>query len=244
MTSFVLSLAGFPICVNALYDSTERFCRDYLTSEPPVFTVTIRQQDIDYEREKAAQQDALECRPEHRYRDAYLETLAVYRKIAETLLDSDVLLFHGSVVAVGNRAFLFTARSGVGKTTHTRLWLKNIPDSYVVNGDKPLLKVTENGVIACGTPWRGKEGYGVNVQVPLQAIVLLERSLTNQIAPVDFAQALPTLMQQSYRPEQTEGMLKALKLAGRLGEQVALYRLGCNMEDEAACVAWNALGKM
>ncbi len=242
MTSFLLSLAGISIRVNALYASTEQFCRSYLTSEPPLFSVTVRQQDIDLERDRSAQEDALEGIPVRQFRDPYLETLAVYRKIADRLLDYDVLLFHGSVVAVENRAFLFTARSGVGKTTHTRLWLKNIPGAYVVNGDKPLLKVTGQGVIACGSPWQGKENYGTNAQVPLQAVVLLERSPTNQIVPLEFAQALPGLLQQSYRPQQTEGMLKSMELAGKLGQQVALYRLGCNMEDEAASVAWNALG--
>ena len=38
------------------------------------------------------------------------------------------------VISVANQ------KGGVGKTTHTKLWLDNIPGSFVVNGDKPLIR--------------------------------------------------------------------------------------------------------
>ena len=57
-----------------------------------------------------------------KYSDIYLETMAVYRKIEDKLLDYDTILFHGSAVAVDGVGYLFTAKSGTGKSTHTRLW--------------------------------------------------------------------------------------------------------------------------
>lgn len=66
-------------------------------------------------------EDALEGQPIRQYSDAYLETTAVQRKLAEKLFDYDTLLFHGSTIAVDNQAYLFTAKSGTGKSTHTQL---------------------------------------------------------------------------------------------------------------------------
>ena len=241
MTVFTLSLAGAVIRVEALYPSTQTYCRDYLTDAEPELSVSISQADIDFEREKSAQEDALEGLAPRHFSDAYLETLAVYRKLAKALLQRDALVFHGSVVAWEGKAYLFTALSGTGKTTHTRLWLKMIPGSYVLNGDKPLLRVCEDGVYACGTPWQGKERYGCNEILPLKAICLLERDNCNHIEPITFRDAMATLIQQSNRPSETELLLRTLDLIGRMDGRVRFYRLGCNMEDEAALVSFRGM---
>lgn len=241
MTEFTISLAETAIGVSAIFPSTRDFCRDYLTEEAPELTISIVPEDIVFEREKSAQEDALEGIPTRSFPDYYLETLAVYRKIAVEMLQKDTLLFHGSVVAVDGEAYLFTAKSGTGKTTHTNLWLKNISGSYVVNGDKPLLRFTENRLYACGTPWQGKENYGCNKRVPLRAICVLERDAENHICSVTMKEVLPVLFQQTYRPGEPQAMLKTMELVGRLGNTCNLYRLGCNMEDEAALVAYNSM---
>lgn len=78
-----------------------------------------------------------------------LEETAVYRKIADKMVDYDTFVFHGSVIAVEGQAYLFTAKSGTGKSTHTRLWREMLGDKAVmVNDDKPMLRVTESGVTA------------------------------------------------------------------------------------------------
>ena len=176
MTAFTISLAGFPIRIEALYESTMRFCADYLCSEQPLFHIRMDETDLDREREKSDRERELEGLPPHRFSDAYLETLAVYRKIAAALLQKDVLLLHGSVMAFEGKAYLFTAPSGTGKSTHCRLWLSEIPGAYVLNGDKPLLRVEADQVFACGTPWQGKENYGRNEILPLEAICILARN--------------------------------------------------------------------
>ena len=242
-TNFTISLAGVPIAVSALYPSTERFCRDYLTREDPVCSLALTAQDIVHERQRSAQQDEREGLPPRSFSDAYLETLALYRKLALPLLERDTVIFHGSVLAVDGRAYLFTAPSGTGKTTHTRLWLDQIPGAVVLNGDKPLLRITEGEVLACGTPWQGKENYGCNLNLPLKAVCILTRAQENHIEPVTMSQALGTLIQQTHRPEGTQALLKTLELVGRLGSQVKLYRLGCNMDPGAAWVSYEGMRK-
>lgn len=241
-TSFTIKLAGVPVAVTALFPETKEFCRDYLTDEPSVFSVEIIPPDILFEREKAAHEDALEGIPARHFSDQYLETLAVYRKIAFGLLDHHTLLFHGSAIAVDGSGYLFTAKSGTGKSTHTRLWREYFGNRAVmVNDDKPLLKFTDSGVFVCGTPWDGKHHLSSNLSIPLKAVCILTRSRENQIRPITQKEAWPMLMQQSYRPSDAKKLASTLSLVERLGKSVELYQLGCNMERSAAKAAYDGM---
>lgn len=239
---FNIVLAGEVIGVSALYDETRDFCRDYLTDDYPSFRVEITPADIILEREKSDREAIVEGHVPAAYADEYLETLAVYRKIAAGLLDRDILLFHGSVIAVDGEAYLFTAKSGTGKSTHTRLWQKQFGSRAVmINDDKPLLKFDEQGVTAYGTPWNGKHHRSTNIGCPLKTICILTRSGENNIRRIDKKAALPMLCQQSYRPADPAAMRKTLALVDRLGSSVRLYKLDCNMEPEAAQVAYTGM---
>lgn len=241
VTEFTISLAGVAVTVEAIYPQTRDFCRDYLTDEAGECAVTISEADIDSEAERSAQEDALEGIAPRRFSRPYLETLAVYRKVADELLEKEAVVFHSAVVAYDGKAYAFTAKSGTGKSTHLQLWLKNIPGAYVLNGDKPLLRWMDGRVMACGTPWQGKENLGRNEMLPLSAICLLERSETNHMEKIAFTEAMGTLLQQTNRSDQPERMLKTLDVAGKIGMGVALYRLGCNMDDEAAWVSFRGM---
>ena len=240
--SFRIALAGQVIGVSALYEQTRTFCKNYLTDAPASFEVAVTPADIAYERQRSARADELEGAAVREHADPYLETLAVYRKLAQLLVQDDILLMHGAVVAVDGQAYLFTAKSGTGKTTHTRLWMRQFGDRAVmVNGDKPLLHITSEGVTVYGTPWDGKEHLSTNTSCPLKALCILTRSETNHIERISKKEALPMLCQQSYRPGSPIGAQKMLALVDRLGSSVPLYRLGCNMEPEAALVAYHGM---
>lgn len=235
-------IAGIVIEVNWLYEKVHEYCRDYLTDEPVDFSVTITPEDITFEREITAQEYAYEGLPLPDFSQGALEETAVYRKIAEKMPDYDTFVFHGSVIAADGIGYLFTAKSGTGKSTHTRLWREYLGDRAVmVNDDKPLLKVTDEGVIAYGTPYNGKHRLGANISVPLKAICILERDQENHIECITKAQAYAMLLQQVYRPQDAAQMAKTLQLVDKLAEHVELYRLGCNMDISAAEVAYNAM---
>lgn len=242
--SFRIALAGQVIGVSALYEQTRTFCKNYLTDAPASFEVAVTPADIAYERQRSARADELEGAAVREHAEPYLETLAVYRKLAQLLVQDDILLMHGAVVAVDGQAYLFTAKSGTGKTTHTRLWMQQFGDRAVmVNGDKPLLHITSEGVTVYGTPWDGKEHLSTNTSCPLKALCILTRSKTNHIERISKKEALPMLCQQSYRPCSPIGAQKTLALVDRLGSSVPLYRLGCNMEPEAALVAYHGMNQ-
>ena len=236
-------IAEHNIAVTSLHNQVHRLCADYLFPVAAAdFSVETTQADIDYEREKSAREDAAQGIPARRFSDGYLETLAVYRKIAEKMPEYDTVLFHGSCMAVDGVGYLFTAKSGTGKSTHARLWRELLGGRAVmVNDDKPLIRVTDAGAVVFGTPWDGKHRLSSNISVPLKAICILERAEHNAIRPITAAEAYPMLLQQTYRPIDMAAMAKTLTLIDRLTASVALWRLGCNMEIEAAQVAYDAM---
>ena len=239
---FHVTIAGCCIGVSALYDSTRDFFRDYLTPDTPAFSVAVTQADIEFERQKSAAEDVREGHPVRNFPDSYLETIAVQRKVAEHLFDFDTLLVHGSVVAVDGVGYLFTAKSGTGKSTHTRLWREVFGDRAVmVDDDKPFLHLGETGVTVYGTPWNGKHGIGSNISVPLKAICILERGEENQIRPILPREAIFMLLQQSNRPQDPGKMARYMELIDRLTAGVAFYRMGCNMDPSAASVAYEGM---
>ena len=248
MESFTIRLAGqyFEIC--PVCDYIREYCKDYIVADDAEdamrFRIATTQSDIDFEREKSAREDIKEGIPIRRFSDAYLETLAVYRKIADYLLSCNTLLFHGSVITVDGEGYLFTAKSGTGKSTHTRLWREYFGERAVmVNDDKPLLRITDSGVTAYGTPWDGKHRLSTNTAVPLKGICILTRDTTNHIELVESHAVYPLIVQQTNRSLTADGMKQTLSLIDRMLHVVPVYRLDCNMDIEAARVAYEGMNR-
>ena len=242
MISKCYKIADKVVAICSLYEDVHDYCADYQTDEFPDYTVTTTQADIDFEREKSAREDATLGIPLRQFHDGYLEELAVYRKIAEQMTEYDTILFHGSVIAVDGEGYLFTAKSGTGKSTHTRLWREYLGNRAVmVNDDKPLIHIVPNRITVYGTPYNGKHRLGANISVSLKAICILTRDDHNHIEPITKELAYTTLLQQVYRPADKTKMLKTLRLINSLADQVKLYLLGCNMDPEAAKVAFEGM---
>lgn len=226
--------AGKVVEVNSLYEKVHDYCADYKTDAPADFEVVISGEDIEYEKVHAEREG---------YADGYLEELAVYRKISEKMPSYDTILFHGSVVAVDGEAYMFTAASGTGKSTHAALWREYFGDRAVmVNDDKPLLHIGDV-VTAFGTPYDGKHRLSNKIAVPLKAICILTRAPENSIVPVTKSEAYPMLIQQAYRPNDVFALRKTLTLVDKLAGSVGLFKLGCNMDVEAAKVAYEGMNQ-
>lgn len=241
---FKIKLAGITAFVSVMYDSTKELCRDYITDEQASLEFAVTTEDIEYERMKSAREDEIEGRAVRDFSDKYLETLALYRKFAEVLPQYGIALFHGSAIAVDGVGYLFAAKSGTGKSTHTRLWREAFGErAIMINDDKPLLKVTDEGVFVYGTPWDGKHKLSTNASVPLKSICVLTRAKNNEIKRITYSQAYIDLFQQTYRPANRASMLKTLDLIDIIGKKCELYRLGCNMDISAAHVAYEGMNK-
>lgn len=241
MPELKFELAGVSIAADVLFETTLKFCSDYLTDVVPLERVAIDRADIEAERARVAERCAREGRPTYNWSDNYLETFVLYRKVAMALLPYNAIVFHGAVVALDGRAYLFTARSGTGKTTHVRFWLSQIPGSYILNGDKPLLRVIDGGVLACGTPWQGKEHMGVNERLPLAGLCVLERGKVDAVRRVDIDEVLPTLIRQTHRPEEPATLVRIMELVGAAGETVPLWRMSATLDERSALVSHDAM---
>ena len=236
-------IAELKIRIVSIHENVHRLCEDYRSEDGAFdFAVETTEEDISFERLRSARQDEREGKPVRAFSDGYLETLAVYRKVAERAPLYDTFLMHGSCVAVAGEAYLFTAKSGTGKSTHVRLWREVLGDrAIMVNDDKPLIRITDSGPVVYGTPWDGKHRLSNNIAVPLKAICLLERAEENSIRPIDPGEAYPMLFQQIYRPIDPASMHKTLELTEKLAGQAGLWRLGCTISQDAARLAFAAM---
>lgn len=242
MYSGVYKIAGHVIQIDSAYPQVQTMCEAYRCDEIPQMQITVSRADIVYEQEKNRQEAQLEGTTVEEYPAPYLESLAVYRKLAHAMLEKDTLLFHGSAIAVDGQAVLFTAKSGTGKSTHTRLWREMLGDRAVmVNDDKPLLRITEDGVLVCGTPWDGKHHLSTNCAVPLKAICILEQGDKNAIGAISPKEALPMLLQQSFHPDGPAAMLRMMQAVDQLTKHLKFYRMACNMTPEAAALSYRTM---
>ena len=228
-----IKIANLAIGIENRFHHIERLAQDYFTDEEPIFTVSVTDSEIEDER-KISETDC---------QDGYYESIVAYRKIAEKLPEYDAFVFHGSVIAMNGEAYIITAHSGVGKTTHTRLWLSEFSDeASILNGDKPILRIMDGKVYACGTPWQGKEGYGKNEILPTRGIAFLYRGDKNRAYEMPTNEAVTRFMSQAYLPKQSKAMLlKTMQLADKVIKGVRLVHLECNMEPEAAHICRAAL---
>ena len=244
MARFLMKIAGHTAEVSSLFESTRDYCRNYLTGETPDFSVTVTREDLVFEQEalrQEAQEEGIRIRV---FPDPFLERAAIQRKFAEFLFDRNILMTHGSTVAVDGRAYLFTASCGTGKSTHTRLWRQVFGDRAVmVNDDKPFLAITEAGVLACGSPWSGKHGLDTNITVPLQGICILDRGPENRIRRIAPEEALPMLLHQSYCPLDSGKRSRFEELVQLLAEGTPLWHMECNMDPSAAENAHKAMSQ-
>ena len=235
-------IADTVFAIDSLYEEVHDLCRDYQSDEPIEFVIKTAESDIEYERKRSELTDEKEGIPIRHFTDSYLETLSVYRHLCEWLIDKGILLFHGSVIAVDGIAYLFTAKSGTGKSTHTRLWREHFGERAVmINDDKPLLKITDSGVTVYGTPYDGKHRISTNTSAPLKAICMLYRGEENRIRQVTKSEAYPMLLQQTHRPMNGAKMQAVFTLLDKMCEHLKIYHLDCNMDHDAAIVAYQGM---
>ncbi len=241
--TFDLNVAGLAVRVNCAYESTRVFCRDFFApaGEEPLWEITVTAADLELER---IHHGKLRPREAQRASRAYLEQLALLRKLSQALPERNRLLFHGSALAMDGQGILFTAKSGTGKSTHARLWRECFGSRVqTVNDDKPFLSLEEEGVYVYGNPWLGKHRLGCNMSAPLTAIGVIIRSETNYLRRLSPRQALPVLLSQTFTPAQSVAAAATVQLVLQLSTRVPVYEIHCNMEPQAALTAWETMKK-
>ena len=212
-----IEIAGIAFRIHTYYNDNLQQLKDYVTTREPVCDVCIAEEELHKEEERLIKKE------KYPPTGATIEMYALQKMVAESLVNYNCFEIHGAAFAVDQNGYIFTADSGTGKTTHMRLWLQNLKNAFVVNGDHPIVKVDKD-IMVCGSPWCGKEGLNTNIAVPLKAIILMERSKENSIIEISMKEALTELIRQVYRPSESDKMSKTLRLISLLEGKVKFYR--------------------
>lgn len=158
------------------------------------------------------------------------------------LLNFNGFQLHSSAVVMDGKAYLFSANSGTGKSTHTNLWLKQFGSrAFILNDDKPAVRLIDGVWYAFGTPWSGKNDISVNEGIPIGGICMIERGEKNEIRPFTGKEAIFEVFVQTNRPKAAEYRMKLLDLLDNMMRTVPVWKLKCNMDPDAAIVSYEAM---
>ena len=191
--------------------------------------------------ENAPDEFCIKYRTESREDCEYIFTgMSFYKQ----LINFDGIMLHSSAVVVDGRAYLFTAASGTGKSTHTSLYLREFGDrAYILNDDKPALRFEDGELFAYGTPWSGKHDFSVNARIPVAGICVLHRGEKNEISRIYGKAAIIGIFSQTLRPQSAKYMDKVLSVIDKIIEKIPVWDLKCNMESEAAHISYEAMSR-
>lgn len=149
------------------------------------------------------------------------------------------LTVHASVVAREGKGYIFLGRSGTGKSTHTRLWLKHIEGSRLLNDDNPIVYVEDGQVKVSGSPWSGKTPCYINEEYPLRGIIRLSQAPHNVIAPIKgiraYATFLPSCSCMKWNKAQSDMVSDTVM---QVVSNVPVWHLECLPDAEAAQVCF------
>lgn len=234
---FTIKLAGIPIGIDNHYDFIDRQCTAYKCKDEPLFAVSVSEEEI--ERELQLTDPSL-CSNR-----GYGESVCVYRKICLELPRYDTFLFHCAAIEYGGKAYLFSAPSGTGKSTHIKLWRSYLKERVsIINGDKPLIKKEENDSFAVySSPWAGKEGWQRNCTYPLAGICFLAQAPENAIVSLSKSESAQRALKQVLYPRNALLLQKTLSLVDGVLRCTPVFELHCTISKEAAALSFAALTK-
>ncbi len=160
--------------------------------------------------------------------------------------NKNTVLFHAAIVSHHEHGYMFLGKSGTGKSTHARLWLKYIEDTALVNDDNPVVRIDADGhATVYGSPWSGKTPCYRNVSYPLAGIVLLSQAPYNKIRPLvglqAYAALVPSISGKRWDTLIANGLHET---ENALATNIPTWYLECLPDEEAAKVCWEAVRGM
>ena len=225
-------IADVVVKVSPSYEETAHWYEPYLTEEvvTPDYELTVSQEDIDYFVE-----NGLNITP------AIAENMLLSSKFNRRLLKYFGAFIHSSALLFDGRVYLFSADSGVGKSTLTSRICRLYPDrASVINDDKPSIRMIDNKCIVYGTPFAGGTDKQINTSAELGAVVFIERGDENEISRIPSSMAIKLLLAQMHKPKTPAGNDRLLGILSQIIENYPFYLLKCTDSDEAVCVALEA----
>ncbi len=140
------------------------------------------------------------------------------------------LVFHACGIDDNGRGLLIVGRAGAGKSTQALLWAQE-HGVTVLNDDRVACRLKAHGANIYGTPWGGTANIARNHQVPLSAILLIEKAHKNAVVQLSPADALPLLIARAFLPYwDSELLARACDILDRMLARIPVYLLQCRPE--------------
>ena len=154
---------------------------------------------------------------------------------AQAVLVHDAVSLHASVVTNGGQAFLFMGKSGTGKSTHSRMWLENVPGTELLNDDNPIVRIVDGQAVVYGSPWSGKTPCYRNESAPLAGMVRLKQAPRNRFAAKEDIEAFSLLLPGCSVLRQDKRLHEALCMTlVALADMTCVGEMECLPDEEAA----------
>lgn len=229
----IYKIADLNIEITPIYRETEKRLRPFLSKDNTAqFSVCINPEELS----KQTFEDGTVC-PAHIAEG----TLILSELCSRILSDFDGFFFHSSSLMLNGEAYVFTAKSGVGKSTHSSLWRRLFGDRVtMINDDKSIIRRSGDGFSIYSTPWMGKADIGTNTSAPVKAVYVLERAADNRIERVSTGKVFRQLFEATLVPSDRQGLSRLLSLMDGFFSSVQLFRLYCNTDIQAAQLAFDA----
>jgi len=230
-------IADFSVEIRGLkYDMFTRLACMHETDEEADAIFEITDADIDFEKKI---EPSITNNAAHEY-------TAILRKFGEFLPLNNGFVLHSGCFEVDGVGIAFAAHSGTGKTTHMRRWKAYLGDRFkIINGDKPMVRFFEDEPdtpYAYGNPWRGKENFGSYKRTPLKHICFIERADTNYVEKIEKSDIIDAIMNQIYMPQNNPlAVVNTMQLMDKLLNCCKLWKIHCNMDENAGEIAYKAI---
>ena len=154
-------------------------------------------------------------------------------------------LFHAAVVSYDGKGYMFLGKSGTGKSTHARLWLKYNEGSELLNDDNPVVRIFDGArAVVYGSPWSGKTPCYKQLSAPVRGIVKLDQAPQNEIRrmklPESYAYMLSSSSGLKIEPEMMDALYDTIS---QIIQTVPMYHLDCLPDTDAARLCHDTLSK-
>lgn len=140
---------------------------------------------------------------------------------------------HSASICYDNQAWLFSAPTQTGKSTHARLWGETI-GSPVINGDMNLITYENHTPMVYGTPWCGSSGIADTKSYPLGGVIMLCQAPEDTIETYDSTEQRLALFKRTLTPLLTNSMQQQwLGFVDGIADHILICRLHCTPTSNA-----------
>ena len=149
------------------------------------------------------------------------------------LSEYNCVAIHSASILYNEKGYIFSGHSGMGKSTHTNLWAKEL-SVPILNGDVIICQYTKENILLHGIPWCGTSQIYQNITVPLGGVFFLEKGKENIVLPLDFFESILRFSTRCFSPTWTEHFSnRLLDLAQDIISLVPCNILSCRPDKYA-----------